>query len=232
MKKYQKTDDYIWEQDPLPKPSAGTECCAVLFKEAYSCTLCFALCAFFPLIFSLVWQVKDRLCNQTSSFISARPVYHSLPHLDPETLKLLFCYVRDQLICSLASVYDRGEMGKLSTNRLSLRINNSWRDSWVHGDAFLWQILSLSCLVGHWWTHLLRKHTNRHIRCCYLNDWCNQWTGVWPSLTHEIIFAAQWRDLILSLSMLTSNIAYWPLRNLINWLGSRLSASFFLCFGI
>jgi len=120
----------------------------VLYKEAY-CSLCFALCTFFLLIFSL-GMTGQRQTLQSNKLVHIRSsclalVYHSLPHLDPDTLELLFCFVCDHLICFLASVYDRDEKGQLCANRLSLRINNSCRDSWV------WWCFSLTdfeCVVS------------------------------------------------------------------------------------
>ncbi len=38
-------------------------------------------------------------------------MYHAVPHPDPETLELLFCFVLDHLICSLENISDRGETG-------------------------------------------------------------------------------------------------------------------------
>lgn len=53
---------------------------------------------------------SNKLVHICSSCLAL--IYHSLPHLDPETLKLLFCFVLDHLICSLENISDRGETGQ------------------------------------------------------------------------------------------------------------------------
>jgi len=54
-------------------------------------------------------------------------------------------------------------------------------------------------------------------------DWSVAITDTWDKLC-----CTMWWPDSVSLSMLTSNIAHWPLCNLINWLESRLSASVFV----
>lgn len=127
MKKLLK-DRRLHMSSRSPTKPAGTERCTVLFKEA-CCTLCFALCTFFPLIFSLgmtgfaIKQARSHLLLLFACYLSF------FAHPDPETLKLLFCFVLDHLICSRESVSDRGETGQFPVQICSCCCNYSLHDN-------------------------------------------------------------------------------------------------------